>query len=115
MTQRLQPSAGPISTGFDKNPAQSFSLHADAYTQSEWFAADKQNIIARSWQWVCHVEKTREPGSYTTAEIAGQPIAVVRDKSGALRAFYNVCKHRAHHLLSGEGKTSLIVLSLIHI
>ena len=109
MTQRQQPSTAPISTGFDKNPAQSFSLHADAYTQSKWFAADKQNIIGRSWQWVCHVEKTRKPGSFTTAEIAGQPIAVVRDKTGALRAFYNVCKHRAHQLLSGEGQTSLIV------
>jgi len=109
MMQRQQPSTAPISTGFDKNPAQSFSLHADAYTQSEWFAADKQSIIGRSWQWVCHVEKTRKPGSFTTAEIAGQPIAVVRDKTGALRAFYNVCKHRAHQLLSGEGQTSLIV------
>ncbi len=109
MTQQLQNPASSVTTGFDKDPSQSFSLHADAYTKSEWFAADKRNIIGQSWQWVCHVEKTREPGSYATAEIAGQPIAVVRDKNGELRAFYNVCKHRAHQLLSGEGKTSLIV------
>ena len=109
MTQQLQHPASSVTTGFDKDPSQSFSLHADAYTKSEWFAADKRNIIGQSWQWVCHVEKTREPGSYATAEIAGQPIAVVRDKNGELRAFYNVCKHRAHQLLSGEGKTSLIV------
>jgi len=109
MTTQNQTPARAVSAGFDKDPARSYSLHADAYTQSEWFDADKKNIIGRSWQWVCHVEKTREPGSYATAEIAGQPIAVVRDKNGALRAFYNVCKHRAHQLLSGEGKTSLIV------
>ena len=109
MTQQLQNPASSVTTGFDKDPSQSFSLHADAYTKSEWFAADKRNIIGQSWQWVCHVEKTREPGSYATAEIAGQPIAVVRDKNGELCAFYNVCKHRAHQLLSGEGKTSLIV------
>ena len=109
MTQQLQNPASSVTTGFDKDPSQSFSLHADAYTKSEWFAADKRNIIGQSWQWVCHVEKTREPGSYATAEIAGQPIAVVRDKNGELRAFYNVCKHRAHQLLSGEGNTSLIV------
>jgi len=103
MTKQNQTPASAVSAGFDKDPARSYSLHADAYTQSEWFDADKKNIIGRSWQWVCHVEKTREPGSYATAEIAGQPIAVVRDKNGALRAFYNVCKHRAHQPLPCMG------------
>ena len=98
-----------IASGFNRNPASSFSLNADAYTRQSWFDKDTQQIIKKTWQWVCHVEKTRHPGSYITVEIAGQPVAVVRDKTGELRAFYNVCKHRAHHLLSGEGKTSLIV------
>lgn len=66
-------------------------------------------IIAKTWQWVCHVEKTREAGSYVVVDIAGQPIAVVRGKDGELRAFYNVCKHRAHELLSGEGTTTRIM------
>ena len=99
----------PIDTGYDKDPARSLSLLADAYTQQKWFDTDSREILAKTWQWVCHVEKTRKPGTYVTAEIAGQPIAIVRDKSGVLRAFYNVCKHRAHHLLTGEGSTSLIV------
>lgn len=99
----------PIRAGYHENPAQSLSLHADAYTHSQWFDVDTQAIIKRTWQWVCHVEKTREPGSYTTAEVGGQRIAVVRDHQGQLRAFYNVCKHRAHHLLTGDGSTSLIV------
>lgn len=98
-----------ISSGYDTDPAASLSLHADAYTRPEWYETDRRHILAKSWQWVCHVEKTRQPGSYFTTEIAGHPIAVVRDKGGDLRAFYNVCKHRAHHLLSGEGKTNLIV------
>jgi len=98
-----------IADGYNTNPAASFSLQADAYTQKNWFDSDTSNIIKRTWQWVCHVEKTRTPGAYVTTEIAGQRIAVVRDSSGELRAFYNVCKHRAHHLLSGEGTTALIV------
>jgi choline monooxygenase len=103
------PQHNSIGKGYDSDPASSYSLHADAYTRHEWYAADQQKIIARTWQWVCHVEKTRNPGAYVTAEVAGQPIAVVRDNSGELRAFYNVCKHRAHQLLSGEGNSSLIV------
>lgn len=99
----------PISHGYHENASSSFSLLADAYTEKHWFEQDANQIIKRSWQWVCHVEKTRKPGSFFTTDIAGLPIAVVRDHTGELRAFYNVCKHRAHHLLSGEGETALIV------
>ncbi len=98
-----------IARGYDDNPSRSLSLRAEAYTNPAWHDVDLQHIIARTWQWVCHVEKLREAGSYVTVEIAGQPIVIVRDRQGVLRAFYNVCKHRAHQLLSGEGNTSRIM------
>ncbi|MFX0544129.1 aromatic ring-hydroxylating oxygenase subunit alpha [Roseovarius sp. S1116L3] len=98
-----------ISRGYDENPSRSLSLRAEAYTDPAWHAVDVQQILAKTWQWVCHVEKLRQPGSYVTVQIAGQPIAVVRCLDGMLRAFYNVCKHRAHELLSGEGETSRIM------
>lgn len=98
-----------IAQGYSPDEGNSLSLRADAYTRAEWFAADQQAILAKSWQWVCHVEKLRAPGSFVTVNIAGHPIAVVRDREGELRAFYNVCKHRAHHLLTGEGETTRIM------
>lgn len=98
-----------IGAGYDRNASRSFSLRKQAYVDEMWYNADLEAIIARTWQWVCHVEKLREPGSYTTTEIAGKPIAIVRDRDGTLRAFYNVCKHRAHELLSGDGNTSRIM------
>ena len=33
---------------------------------------------------------------------------MVRTRDGVLKAFYNVCKHRAHELLQGEGRTARI-------
>lgn len=98
-----------IRRGYSADPSASFSLRAEAYVDPRWHGVDLEHIVGRSWQWVCHVEKLREAGSYVAVEVAGKPIAVVRDKDGALRAFFNVCKHRAHQLLSGEGKTRLIV------
>lgn len=95
-----------IKEGYSPNPSRSLSLKADAYVDPRWYKVDLDQIIAKTWQWVCHVEKVREPGSYVTVDIADRPIAVVRDKDGTLRAFYNVCKHRAHHVLSGEGRTT---------
>ena len=98
-----------ISQGYSRNPQNAHSLRAEAYVDPAWFRVDQDEIIAKSWQWVCHVEAVRAPGAYTTVEIAGRPIAVVRDSENKLRAFYNVCKHRAHHLLSGSGETTRIM------
>jgi carnitine monooxygenase subunit len=97
-----------VRVGYHPDASASHSLRSMAYTDPKWFTADEQRIISRSWQWVCHVEAVREPGAYVTVDVAGQPIAIVRDKDGVLRAFYNVCKHRAHLLLSGAGKTNLV-------
>ena len=85
------------------------SLRADAYTEPEVGRRGLKAIFARTWQWVCHVEKLTAAGSYVSATVAGMPIAIVRDRGGDLRAFYNVCKHRAHELLSGSGTTRSIV------
>ena len=98
-----------IQTGFDADPSKSLSLRKEAYVDPAWFRVDQQEVIAKSWQWVCHIEKLRDAGSYVTVDIAGNPIAIVRDRDGILRAFYNVCKHRAHQLLSGEGQTTRIM------
>ena len=98
-----------IRAGYDPDPAASLSLQAEAYTQNEWFSLEQNAVFPHSWQWVCHIEKLREPGAYVTTTIAGQSIMVVRDKDGTLRAFYNVCKHRAHELLQGEGTVGHIM------
>lgn len=107
MNVQLSPAEfAAIRTGYDADASRSLSLHADAYTDPRWYEFEQDAIFARTWQWVCHVEKLREPGNYVTAEIAGRPIAIVRDREGVLRAFYNVCKHRAHEILRGEGQTT---------
>ncbi|MEM9578887.1 MAG: ring-hydroxylating oxygenase subunit alpha [Pseudomonadota bacterium] len=98
-----------IKSGFDPDPSRALSLRKEAYVDARWFEVDRADILAKTWQWVCHVEKLRAPGAYVATRIAGHPIAVVRDREGVLRAFYNVCKHRAHELLNGEGETTRIM------
>ena len=98
-----------IATGYDPDPTLSLSLHADAYIEPRWHEIEQREIFARTWQWVGHIESLREPGSYAALEVAGMPVALVRGRDGELRAFYNVCQHRAHELLSGSGRTDTIV------
>ncbi|MEV5504486.1 ring-hydroxylating oxygenase subunit alpha [Nonomuraea fuscirosea] len=109
MTPDASPAFDHIRAGYDPDPALSMSLHADAYTDPAWFGVDRRAIFARTWHWLCHGELLREAGAYVTGTVAGLPIVAVRDEAGTLRAFYNVCKHRAHELLSGSGMRRSIV------
>src|SRR5699024_7154729 len=98
-----------ISSGYNEDPARSMSLRSEAYTDQKWHDLELKAVFGRTWQWVCHIEKLTQPGSYLATTVGQTPIVIVRDRSGELRAFYNVCKHRAHELMSGSGKTRTIV------
>lgn len=98
-----------VNQGYAQNPAESLSLHADAYTKERWFAHEQETVFKRSWQFVCHEEKLKAAGDYLAMVVAGQSVVVLRNKEGLLQAFYNVCKHRAHELLQGEGQVNQIM------
>jgi len=51
---------------------------------------------------VGRVSSLPEPGDYIVREIAGESIVILRDKNGALRAFFNICRHRGTRLCREE-------------
>ncbi|HCK75545.1 MAG TPA: ring-hydroxylating oxygenase subunit alpha, partial [Gammaproteobacteria bacterium] len=97
-----------VSEGYDKVASRSHSLHADCYQRQNFLDLERQQIFHKSWQFLCHEEKLARPGSYIAADVEGRSIFACRDKTGELRAFYNVCKHRGHQLLQGSGQTKVI-------
>ena len=96
-----------IAGRYDAVAARSYSIDARCYLDARFVRIEREQIFRRSWQFVCHEEKLRTAGSYVAATIAGQSVVVMRS-GGELRAFYNVCKHRGHELLRGEGRVTRI-------
>jgi len=94
---------------FTKNPKQSYTLPARFYFDSDVYKAERDAIFYSSWLYAGHKSQLAQPGAYFTLKIDEQNVFVVRDKSGGINAFYNVCQHRGHELLEGAGKTSAIV------
>lgn len=94
--------------GFHPVASRSHSLNSLCYRDPRFLAVEGEQIFRRSWQFLCHEEKLREPGSYMATQVQGQSVFATRGEDGELRAFYNVCQHRAHELLRGEGKTRVI-------
>lgn len=93
---------------FSRDPEKSWMLPKHYYIDPEVYEREKEAIFAKVWNYACHKSQILEPGSYATCMVADQNIAVLRGQDGALRAFYNVCSHRAHELLTGCGKAKLI-------
>ena len=85
--------------------ASAETIPAAFYTDPRFLEMEKQRIFWRTWQPVAHAGKLRQAGSYAAFEILGEPCAVVRGADGVLRAFSNVCRHRASTILEGEGCT----------
>ncbi len=80
--------------------SESYTLPSSWYTDPAVYELEKQRIFYRTWQYVAHTSMFAEPGDYVTARICDQSVFVIMGQDGALRAFYNVCRHRAHELLS---------------
>ncbi len=99
---------------FDTDPARSWTLPGNYYFDPEIYRTELERIFYRSWQYVCHGSRVRESGHYAVRDIGDQSVFVLRDGDGGLRAFHNVCQHRAHRLLEGEGEIGKRIVCPYH-
>ena len=80
---------------------EDFSLPGWIYRDADFLRAEKQQVFAASWQVVCHLNDIPKPGDYHTLDFLGEPLVVVRGRDHGVKAFFNVCRHRASRLLDG--------------
>ncbi|NDW47869.1 aromatic ring-hydroxylating dioxygenase subunit alpha [Ruegeria sp. PrR005] len=96
-----------------ENVAQPFesarAMPPEVYTSQAFLNEELEHIFRKDWYCIGRADALAKPGDYATCDLAGQPIAVLRDKDGALRAVSNVCLHRMSTLLHGRGNTRAIV------
>jgi choline monooxygenase len=83
--------------------ADGWTLPAFWYTDEAVLALEQERIFARSWQYVGRSDQVSSPGDYFASRAGHIPIAVVRNESGELNGFVNVCRHRGHEVVSGAG------------
>lgn len=88
--------------------ARASTIPARWYTDPAFLAAERRAVFGRTWQCAGHAAAVAQPRSFLSCEIAGEPVLVIRDQAGALRAFSNVCRHRGAVLAAGQGSASVI-------
>jgi Rieske 2Fe-2S family protein len=80
------------------------SLPSDWYTSDAVFKVEKERIFCREWLAVCRAEELPNPGDHRVLDVLGESILLLRNREGALRAFYNVCRHRGARLCLASGE-----------
>ncbi|MGH6888460.1 MAG: aromatic ring-hydroxylating oxygenase subunit alpha [Rhizomicrobium sp.] len=81
------------------------TLPAALYRDPSLYETERRRIFARTWQLVGHESQLAESGDVLALTLAGYPLIVVRGNDRVIRAFHNVCRHRAGPLApDGPGK-----------
>ncbi len=89
-----------------ESEAFAHTLPAVVYQPGIYDTVDQTQILHRSWQLAAHESQLQTVGDYVVHEVADQPVIVVKTEQG-LKAFHNVCRHRAGPLAfeNGHAKT----------
>ena len=71
------------------------TLPAAWYADRACFDREMQAVFRTSWVCAGMLDEMPAAGHWTATRIGGLPTLLVRDRDGQLRAFVNVCRHRA--------------------
>lgn len=92
----------------DRDITRASTLPASLYTEASQLEVELERIFFRTWQAVGRADDVRHPGDFFTCTLLGQPLVVSRGTDGTLRAFYNVCRHRAGAVACGKGNRKVL-------
>ena len=91
--------------------ADAFTMPGSFYTSEEVLQLEREQQFRKKWICLGREEELPEPGDYRATELVGEPILLMRNSAGAIKALANVCRHRGMPLLDGSGTVKRITCS----
>jgi Rieske 2Fe-2S family protein len=104
-TMKLDDTSGPLRS----------SLPGRDYHSQEIFELERERIFHAKWVCVGREEQLPNPGDFVVRKVIDESVLIVRGRSGELRAFYNVCRHRGSQLCdAASGSFGRFILCPYH-
>nr|WP_202556098.1 aromatic ring-hydroxylating dioxygenase subunit alpha [Streptomyces sp. SID4950] len=72
------------------------------YTDPEIFRQEQEHLFESMWFCAVRAGDLARPGDFRTVQVGRESVVVTRSRSGGLRAFLNVCRHRGARLCTEE-------------
>ena len=90
------------------------ALPAWVYNHPDMTRLEIERVLRPSWQIACHINSLPRAGDFLTVDLGPDSVIVVRDRSGDLKAYHNVCRHRGARLLDGKGHCPGLIVCPYH-
>ncbi|MEU0475417.1 aromatic ring-hydroxylating oxygenase subunit alpha [Streptomyces olivaceus] len=91
-------------------PSLIATLPGRYYTDPEVFRQEQRHVFEAMWSCAVRAADLERPGAFRTVQVGRENVLVTRTRTGGLRAFLNVCRHRGARLCleeSGEVRRAL--------
>ncbi|MDF3282991.1 MULTISPECIES: aromatic ring-hydroxylating dioxygenase subunit alpha [unclassified Gordonia (in: high G+C Gram-positive bacteria)] len=87
-------------------------IHGEIFHSQEIYEAELENVFRRSWSFLAHDKMIPKPGDFIQNYIGEDPVVIVRQKDGSVKAFLNQCRHRGMRICrADEGNAKAFMCS----
>lgn len=98
---RVQSSDNPRARPGDEH-LSARTLPGVVYYDEGVFQQELEKLFFRHWLNVGHVSQIPNPGDFFTRDVGTESLLFIRGGDGAVRGFYNVCRHRGTRIVTEE-------------
>jgi phenylpropionate dioxygenase-like ring-hydroxylating dioxygenase large terminal subunit len=101
----------------DIDPAQlpgKHTLPASWWFSQEIFELEKRAIFSKAWLYAAHASTFKKTGDYYAYNVMGIQFFLIKSKTGEVKAFHNVCRHRAYPVVRKQKGSAIVLGCLYH-
>jgi 3-phenylpropionate/trans-cinnamate dioxygenase subunit alpha len=77
-------------------------ISPDIFISQDIYEEETEKLFGRTWLFLAHDSMIPKPGDFFSTYMGADPVLVIRQKDGRVRAFLNVCRHRGMKVCRAE-------------
>ena len=85
-----------------------------AYLEQKFHRFERDRVFGKTWAALAFCDDHNSEGTVTPVDFMGLPLIIVRNRSGELAVFHNVCSHRGTRLVDETKKTNGLLVCPYH-